>query len=252
MKVIKIIAGIVVLLAIAVAGVVYYGLSNLNGFVEEIIETTGTELTQTRVAVGSVDIKPLEGSGAIYNLSVANPKGYSANNLFSAKSIALAINIESVTKPVKVIDSISVGEISLLAEQKNIKDTNVQALLDNLQSSAGGTTKESSSSDSDMRIAIKKITFAATTIDLQTEKLGGRTIKLPSFSFSNIGDTKTGVTPEEAGQKIANQLMQKVKAAVKSELNNLLKGEAKEKIKEKLKDKLKDEISTDKLKSLFK
>lgn len=253
MKAIKVVVGLVVLIAIIIAGGIFYGLNNLNGFVEKIIEDTGTELTQTRVDVGSVDIKLLEGTGAIYNLSVANPKGYSANSLFAAKSITLSLDIESLTKPVKVINSVSVGEISLLAEQKNVKDTNIQALLDNMPASGGASAEKSSSdSSSDVLIAIKKITFAATTIDLQTEKLGGKTITLPAFSFHNIGDSKKGVTPEEAGQQITQQLMVKVKAAVKKELSGLLTDEVKSKAKEKIKEKLKDSLSKDKLKSLFK
>jgi hypothetical protein len=253
MKVVKIVVGLVVLIALVIAGGAYYALNNVNGFVEKIIEETGSDLTKTSVAVGGVDIKVLEGRGAIYNLSIANPEGYSSNSLFSAKSIALALNIESLTKPVKVIDSISVGEISLLAEQKNVKDTNVQALLDNMQSSGGAKEENtSSSSANDVRIAIKKITFAATVIDLQTEKLGGKKITLPAFSLKNIGDASTGVTPEEAGQKITQQLMAKVKAAVKTELSALLKNEVKAKAKEKIKEKLKENLSTDKLKSLFK
>ncbi len=255
MKAIKIIVGIIVFLAVVVGGVIFYGLSNLDAFVEEVIETTGSEITQTSVGVGSVAIKStmLEGKGAIYNLSVANPKGYSANDLFLAKSISLALDIPSLTQPVKVIDAVNVGEIALRAEQKNIKDTNIQALLDNISSTnTSSSTAKESSSGSDVRIMIKKITFAKTTIDLQTEKLGGRSITLPSFTLTNIGNKKTGVTPEEAGKQIAQQLMNKVKAAVKKELGRLLEDGAKEKLKEKLQDKLKENISTDKLKSLFK
>jgi len=102
-----------------------------------------------------------------------------------------------------------------------------------------------------VRIMIEKIRFAATSIELQTEKLGSKTINLPAFSVNNIGDKKTGVTPEQAGQKITQQLMTKVKAAVKKELGNLITDEVKDKAKEKLKEKLKEKINTDKLKSLF-
>jgi hypothetical protein len=252
MKAIKIIMSIVVLLAIVVVGVVFYGLSNLNGFVEKMIESTGTDLTKTSVDVGSVDIKPLEGSGAIYNLSIANPIGYSSNKIFVAKSVTLTLDIESLAQPVKVIKLVSVGEISLRAEQKNIKDTNVQALLDNMQQAGGKQSSSKDSSSSDVRIMIEKISFAATSIDLQTEKLGGKTISLPSFSLGRIGDKKTGVTPEQAGEQIAKQLMAKVKAAVKKELGSLLTDEAKVQLKEKLQNKLKQQLNTDKLKSLFK
>jgi hypothetical protein len=252
MKIVKIIVVVLVLLAAVVAGVVFYGLNNLNGFVEEIIENTGSKLTQTAVGVGSVDIKLLEGSGAIYSLSIANPKGYSANSLFSAKSVALKLDIESLTKPVKVINKVSVGEISLRAEQKNLKDTNIQTLLDNLQSASAAKPSASNGGSQDVRIMIERLTFAETIIDLQTEKFGGKTLTLPSFSLTNIGDKKTGLTPEQAGQTIIKQLLSKVKDAVKAELTKMVKDEAKEQLKEKLQETLQDQLSTDKLKSLFK
>jgi hypothetical protein len=251
MKSIKIIVSTVVVLAIVVAGIIFYGLSNLNGFVEKIIEDTGTELTKTRVAVGSVDITPLEGSGAIYQLSIANPEGYSSNKLFAANSVSLTLDIDSLTQPVKVIKLVDVGEITLLAEQKNIKDTNIQTLLDNMAKTGGEKPQSTDSASSDVRIMIEKIRFAATSIELQTEKMGSKTINLPAFSVNNIGDKKTGVTPEQAGQKITQQLMTKVKAAVKKELGSLITDEVKDKAKEKLKEKLKEQINTDKLKSLF-
>jgi hypothetical protein len=194
----------------------------------------------------------LEGSGAIYNLSIANPKGYSSNKLFAANSLALKIDVKSLTNPVKVINLVSVGEISLRVEQKNLKDTNVQTLLDNMQKAVGENSSSKDGSSDDVRIMIEKISFAATVIDLQTEKLGSKKINLPGFSLSKIGDKKTGVTPEQAGQQITKQLMEKVKAAVKKELGKLLSEEAKGQLKEKLQDKLKESIDTDKLKSLFK
>ncbi len=251
MKAVKIIIAIVVLIAVVVAGVVFYGLSQLNGFVEQVIETTGTELTQTNVGVGSVDIKLSEGRGAIYSLSIANPEGYSDNALFATQSIDLSLDIESLTAPVKIVKAVNIGEISLLAEQKNIKDTNIQALLDNLQK-ANTSEPATSSNSPDVRLMIEKVTVAASVIDLQTEKFGGKQITLPSFTLTNIGDKKTGLTPEQAGKAITQQLFSKVKAAVKAELSQIVKDSAKDKLKETLETKIKENISTDKLKSLFK
>lgn len=252
MKAIKIIIVSLIILAAIISGVVFYALSNLNGFVEGIIEDTGTELTQTAVNVSSVDIQVTEGAGAIYGLSIANPAGYSNNKLFVAESVKLKLGIESLNQPVKVINSVSIGEISLRAEQKNIKDTNIQALLDNINKQTSSSDNTSSDKGEEPRIMIEKLYFADSVIDLQTEKFGGKAIKLPGFTLTNIGNKEQGLTPEQAGQTIAKQLMAKVKAAVKKELSGLIKDEAKEQLKDKLKEKLQENISTDKLKSLFK
>ncbi len=251
MKTMKIILSVIILAALIITAVVFYGLSNLNGFVEDIIESTGTEMTQTRVDVGSVDIQLTEGGGAIYNIAIANPKGYSSNALFHAKSVALTLDIDTVAEPVKVIERVDVGETTLRAEQKNIKDTNIQALLDNIKKS-GANSKTTSSNDSETKIMIERIHFSAATIDLQTENFGGRSVALPAFSVRNIGNKKTEVTPQQAGQQITQQRMTKMKAAVSAELKNLVSEQAKAKAKEKIQEKLKENLSTDKLKSLFK
>jgi preprotein translocase subunit SecF len=109
---------------------------------------------------------------------------------------------------------------------------------------------------------IESLNFGESEIALETEKYGGRTIKLPGYTQSNIGDKKTGLTPDEVSQAIMQSLLSRVKSAVKSELKKVAKAEVKEKIdeeKDKLKDKLKEKVGdkvssedVDKLKSLFK
>ena len=253
MKAVKVTVGIFLLLAIVIGGVMIYALNNLNGFVESVIEDAGSQVTQTAVRVGGVNIQLSQGSGAIYGLSIANPKGYSGEPLFKASSIGLSLNVGSVTQPVKVIEHIDIGEISLRVEQKGIKDSNVESLLDNIKKSSNQSADQTpSSGKGDVRIMIEKITFAESSIDLQTEKLGSQLIPLPSFLLTNIGDKKSGVTPQQAGEEITRQLMKKVKAAVSKELKSLLSEEAKAQLKEKVSEKLKSELSTDKLKSLFK
>ncbi len=56
MKAIKIIAGLLIVLVIAVSGVLFFGLSKINGIVEEVIETVGSKTLQTAVSVNAVDI----------------------------------------------------------------------------------------------------------------------------------------------------------------------------------------------------
>jgi len=253
MKAIKIIASLVLILILIIAGVAIYSLSNLNGFVENIIEETGSELTQTSVGVGSVDIKLTEGKGTIYNLSIANPKGYSSNKLFSSKSIGLEIDIESITQKVKVIKRIDIGAITLRAEEKNIKDTNIQAMLDNIKksSSTGGKESSGGGASEDVRIMIQRITLADSTIDLQSETLGNKTVKLAGFTLRNIGSKSKGLSPEAVGEVVVKAMLNKVKTQLKNEL----RGKAKEKLKKKLNDKLEEKLEEKlkgKLDSLFK
>ena len=72
----KIILGLFLVILIAIAGGLYYVLSNLDALVEAAIEKHGSEATQTAVLVDSVKIDLASGAGGISGLTIANPKGF--------------------------------------------------------------------------------------------------------------------------------------------------------------------------------
>ncbi len=275
MKAIKIIAGLLIVLVIAVSGVLFFGLSKINGIVEEVIETVGSKTLQTAVSVNAVDIVLLEGRGNVKGFTVANPKGFSNNSVISVGDVGLQIDIGSITKDVKVIKEIYIDAIALRAEQKNITDTNIQALINNLKSSASSstaqaTTEKNESGGSNVRLMIESLRIGDSSIALETENFGGRTVSLPGYTQKNIGDKTKGLTPEQISQVIMDSVLTRAKQAVKKELEGLLKSALAAKAKEKLDakvEKVKQEATTklqeklgdkvnvgdiDKLKGLFK
>ncbi len=269
MKAIKIVLGLIAVLVIAVGIFLGFGLSQINTIVKEAIEIVGTDTLKTSVKVNTVDIELLEGKGSLQGFSIANPKGFSNNSIVSVGDVGLQIDIESIPNDVKVIKEVYIDAIALRAEQKNITDTNIQALINNLESSSSGSNSSSGSSSSsespDVRLMIESFRIGDSSIALETEKFGGRTVKLPGYTQKNIGDKKNGLTPEQISQTIMDGLLARAKKAVKSELENLLKGEleakakekieeAKQKAKDKLQEKLGDKVKSgdlEKLKGLF-
>ncbi len=260
MKIVKIILGLLAVAIILIAIAVFFVLKNINGIVEEAIESVGTDTLQTSVNVSSVDIKLVEGKGEISGITIANPKGYSGNSLLSVGDVGLQIDIESLPGDVKVIKEIYVDAVQLRAEQKNITDTNIQALIDNMKSSGGDSSSSSASSQSsgsepEVRLMIEKLRFGESSLTLETEKYGGKSLTIPGYTQTNIGNKTKGLAPEEIAPIIVNSILKKAQKAVKKELGDLAKDKAEEKLKEKLKEKLGDKISSDdvdKLKGLFK
>jgi hypothetical protein len=270
MKAVKIILGLIVVIIIAVSGVLFFGLSKINGIVEEVIETVGSKTLQTAVNVSAVDIVLLEGKGSVKGFTVANPKGFSNNNVISVGDVGLQIDIESLTKNVKVIKEVYIDAIALRAEQKNLTDTNIQALIDNLKSSTGSSTAKTSNASKeaggpDVRLMIESLRVGDSSIALETERFGGRTVKLPGYTQKNIGDKTKGLTPDQISQVIMDSILTRAKQAVKKEVEALVKSEITDKAKEKvdaeverakgqLQEKLGDKVNTgdiDKLKGLF-
>ena len=255
MKAIKIIlAAIVAIITILIIlGVVFF--NQLNQIVEQIVETTGSDITQTSVEVQSVDITLKEGRGELKGLSVANPLGFSNDDLFKLGDIALQIDVKSVLDPVKVIDEISIDGVSILAEQKDLTKTNIQALIDNVNSSISSDSAQNkpandggSGEAEDIRLFIKSLNVGESEVLFKTEKWGDLKLSIPGYTQANIGNRQNGSTADEIGREILSTMLsttkktleEKIKAEARAEIEKRL-AEEKAKIEAKVNEKLDDE-----------
>ncbi len=255
MKVMKYLLGIILALAVVIGGVLYWGISDINQLVKKAVETVGPEVTKTEVSLSGADIKITQGRGVLNGLSIANPQGFSSDNIFAIDKIVVDVDPKAILDGVIVIDELTLDGADLLAEHKNVSETNLQALLNNIQGSGSSSASESSSAEegSDVRLAVKKLSVINNKVRLESEKLGSYTLDLPAITQSNIGDPAVGLTPAELGKAILKPILRNAEKAVKAKLETLAKEEVKDKAEEKLKEKLGDKVSEEdqeKLKSL--
>ena len=243
---------ILVLLAGA-GGAGYFLLGNINGLVKELIETVGSDSLNSEVKVAKVDIKLTEGAGHLSGLTVANPQGFSAESLFSMDGVGLSIDTGSLTEDVYVIKEISIDGAKILAEQTG-RTTNLQALLDSIDSgSEGGNGSESGSDTTEtpnIKLAVDKISFTNGAVTLRSDVLGEKQFTLPELTMREIGTRENGLSPDELGEAITKALLKEVKDAVMDEVEDLAKEAAKAKLREKIGDRAADGL--EKLKGLFK
>lgn len=239
MKKILIIAGVVVIVLIAVA--VIFLFSNLNSLVAKAIEKHGSDVTQTNVSVSGVDISFREGRGSIKGLHVASPDGFKARNAFSLDDIIVDIDIKSVRENPVVIDEIRIQAPIVNVEIMKTGASNIDELRKRVEAYTGGTTGEGGESSGDVtRVRIKKFVFEKGRIELDASALGleKRTIVLPEIRLNDVGGTN-GAPPDEIARIILTTVAKNVTAEIAgSEVDRLIK------------DKLGDSI-TDKAKSLL-
>lgn len=250
MKALKFILGLLVVVIIAVVVVSSLFLNNINQITVDAVQKQGSQLLKTDVKLAAANIELTKGKGNLQNLTIANPPGFSAANALEMGSVTLQLDPESLLKDVKVIKEISVDGAKLLAEQKNLKDTNLQALLDNINAQASGAKEEPAAGGKEVRLMVEKFRFSNGSLQLKSAQFGERQLSLPTIALDNIGDKTTGLTPEELGQAVIAPLLQQVKAAVSKELTEIAKDKAEEELKKKLKEKIGAE-TVDKLKGLF-
>ena len=251
MKTVKILLGLVAAALAVVVILAVVGLQNLDKIIKASVEEVGPTVTGTPVLLEEVKVSLSEGRGELRGLSVANPEGYSVASALSLGEIVLDIDTASLAGDVVVIDEVLIKGVKILAEHKGVKDTNLGALLERIKGEGSASTSDdSSSTESDVRLAVKKFTFSDSELKLVSDQFDQQLIRIPSIHLSNIGDPDIGLTPEELAVAVTEPLLDQARRAVSERVQDVAEDKAKEKLKEKLGDKL-DFEKVDKLKSLF-
>ena len=263
----KIILSLLLVIFIAVAAGVYYVMTNLDSLVEAAIEEHGSKATKTAVLVDAVKLDLTNGSGAISNLTVANPKGFTMPYAFSLGEIRTGINLPSLQQQPYIIDEITILAPQVFVEINKDNKTNLNELKKNLGMGSTQDTEEpaAESSAQEPLLIIRRVTFADGNIQAKVAALQDKEykLKLPGLDMTNLGGSK-GATGAELAQEILSRLTDNAIAVVKKDIIdarlNKLKDEAKAKIdaeKAKLKEqadaikKEQKEKVKDKLKGLF-
>ncbi len=235
----KIIAILGLLIVLALAGGVYYILTNLDAIVKAAIEKYGSEATHTAVRVDSLHIDFKNGSGQIAGLTVANPPGYDTKHAFSLGKIKTGIELKSIREQPYVISEITIDAPQVFAEVNADRKISLNELRKNL---AGDKPKtESGKSDQAAteapRLIIRRLSFTNGTLNAKVVPLNNKefTTKLPNIQMADLGGSK-GATPQELTREILKRLLDAAEQELKktdayAEVERL-KAQAKEKVDE--------------------
>jgi len=210
-----------VLIAVIVVG------SNLDRIVKKVVTSTGSEMLGTRVALGDVKLALTEGSGGLYQLTIANPAGFSDAHAFELDEVSLRLEIASVTTNEIVIERVVIDGARVLLEEKG-GATNLKTLSDRLTQApadSGGTSGPATApadEGEEVRLVIKEFRFTNAKVRVVSEKLAGESsATLPDIVLKDIGKKGSGVTAAEATRQILAPLMRKtIEAAGRKILEN--------------------------------
>lgn len=225
-KNILIIIGIAVL--VVVVGI-WQLLANLDSIVAGVIEESGSEVLKTDVSVSGVSIDLKGGKATIAGMTIANPPGYSNVKLFEMENIAVDLDLGSIDGEVLVINSIRIQNPKISFEGKEDGGSNMQTLMENINSSASESSDETSSDE--LLMIINNFELSGAHVKAISEMKPGEPteIKLPSIKMSGIGKAQGGVTAEVVAQEITHELISTVlnaaaKAGVQKAIEKKKKG----------------------------
>lgn len=229
----KALIGIGIVLVLVVLGVTWF-LGSLDGIVKNQIEVVGSELTGTKVSVGGVNIKLAEGAGQITGLTVANPKGYNADDAFSMKLLQLGIDLPSVGKSPLILNELVIDSPLVTMEINEKGGSNLKQISDSVSANTSAADKEASKAQQEtggeaLRILIRKLVIKDVSYAVHgpAVKLGDVKGTLPTITMSNVGGSN-GATPGEIGKIVVRDLSQRVirqaaSAGIKSVVDNKVK-----------------------------
>ncbi len=237
----KVIYGLVLIIVIAVAGSIYYLLTNLDAIVEAAIEKYGSEATQTSVLVDSVKINLTEGAADITGLTVGNPAGYDLPNAFTLGEIRAAIDLQSLQGEPYIINEIIILAPQVFVEVNEDRKTNLNELKNNLTAGSTGKAQDEKSQvpaegdAKEPRLIIRQVKFADGTIQARVAELKNKEyeLKLPGLEMSNLGGSN-GSTATELASEILKRLTDRAIDIVKKDIIDAKLNELKDKAKQKI------------------
>ncbi|NIP19006.1 MAG: hypothetical protein GWM87_13275 [Xanthomonadales bacterium] len=245
MKALKTILIVVAVIAVAVAGVSWYLVSNLDRMVQETVVKTGTKQLGTAVSLDSVSISIPQASARLGGLRVDNPEGYSDRPVLVLDGIEVDIDLGSLDDDVLVIEAITIDNPVVNFEMNRDGVSN----LDVLQEKLGGHGGSSKQKD-ERRLVIDRLDVRGGTITASADIRPDDELvfDFPVVFMTDLG-RPDGATPDEIGAEVSAVLLERSIAAAKragvERLVEVQKERLQEKAEEKLEEKLKDLLKRD-------
>ena len=204
------------LVVIIVAAVIYI-LSSLDTIVAGAIQKYGSQVTQTPVSVSSLNIDLKAGAADIKQLSVGNPDGFSAPDIFTLGGISTKLDVNSVRSDPIIIEEILIDKPDVFYEINKAGESNIKVLQNNIAQSTGGSGKAADASESSApKLVIRKLVIEGGKIDAIVAALGNKShsAKLPRIQLNNIGGKSGGATGAEIARQVTNAIIAEVGPAI--------------------------------------
>ena len=210
----------VAVLAVIIIAALVYILSSLDAIVAGTIEHFGSQVTQTPVQVSSVSIDLKAGTGTIEQLSVGNPDGFFAPNIFTLGGISTRLDVTSIGNDPIVIEEIRVEKPDVIYEINKVGASNIKELQKNIEQSTGGSgeTAAETPQSSGPKMVIRKLVIEGGKIEANVVALGDKPLsaELPRIQLNDIGEKSGGATGAEITQQVMNAIIARVGPAVAS------------------------------------
>lgn len=200
--------------------------SSLDTLIAKVIESSGSEIIQTKVTVEETELSPASGKVALRGLKIGNPQNFKSENAFELGEISIKVDLATLTESTIVIKEIFIADPEVTYEA-NGKESNFDVIQKNIDSYRESSASSSSSDDAKSKSESKSddeagIKLIIETLIIRNSRVNVRIpqlekpmiVKLATLEIKNIGKEKGGVSPGDAVREILGVLRQSVIKAV--------------------------------------
>lgn len=236
-KLVKWLFIVVGILALLFALAVFFIASNLGSIIKQGVNDYSKDVVGVSMTVSNVDVNLLAGQASLSDFVIANPTGFSNNNSFELKNVALVLDLKSLQDEVIVIEKIVIGGASILAEQIDTR-INLKVLKDELSHHTASTSSsnkevkvsEAGESSELPKIAISYFEFSDAGAKVVSSHFSDQQVNIPTITLNNIGSKTQGLTLNNAANAILQPLMARIleevqQQALKGSVDKLIKKE---------------------------
>ena len=196
--------------------VLTYLFLNFNNFLVKTTEKIATDALGVEVNIGSIDVNLSDKSVFVKGITVRNPSGYSRGYITTTDQVEIVLNTASA-------ELINFKDIKVTGSVVNVEVNENGMNLVDLKNLANKKSNNSPSTDEAIKVVIKRMVMGASTINTRVTFLEKdlATIKMPSISFSNIGQGK-GIEADDAIVQIMTKYLTSIEKHVR--VKGLLSG----------------------------
>jgi hypothetical protein len=257
-------------MVIAIAVILYLGMSNLGPIMTKAVNTYGPDITKTEVRLGDADISIFSAEVDLRDFYLGNPKGFKSPKAMSVGSILVNVDESTLTKDTIIIDTIQVLAPEIVYEKTGTMD-NFKAILDNVKKNTKMKDKpaaeKAEKQSEEKKLLVRNFIVKEGKVNLSVAMLGAEesvSAALPDIHMKDLGKEGGGAPAAKVFERVLALLYEQItSSAVADILNKQLEEyglslktleedveKELEKLKEEKVEELKDVVD-DKLKSLF-
>lgn len=215
-KELKIFAGFLIVFA----GALIVLSLTVDGIVKSAIEEDGTELFQTDVTVGNVNISLWNGSSEIYGFTISNPENFSDQAAIEIDEIHMTFDLTTMLSDTILIENIRISGAKLFFEQEGF-GINLRTLNQNV---------DLSEDEDEAVVVIDRLIVENATVRVSSTIDRERTAKanIENFELERVG--------QDGGNTIKQSMLQILEPLIERAIREAMTGGLLQQLENKVRD----------------